>query len=214
MNASSCPSGSRTVSSPSASQLGRRLRVRPGVRESALERFERGRVAELEVDLTQARCAVGGARSAATLPRVQADVVVVAAGGEERRRGQLRLFFEAERVAVEGAGAGHVGDLQVHVADERLGGHRGGRLVERLREQVLQVERQRDHVHAVPVAGALPALARPVGVELDPEAVGVAQVERLGDAVVGGALERPRRVATRRTLSASAARLGCSQATW
>lgn len=119
--------------------------------------------------------------------------MVVAAGGEERRGGQLRLFLEAERVAVERRGAGHVGDLQVHVPDAGVRRDRGGGLVERLREQVLEVERQGGHVQAVAVAGALPALARSVGVELDAEAVGVAEIQRLGDAVVGGALERPAR---------------------
>ena len=52
--------------------------------------------------------------------------MVVAAGSEERRRGQLRLFFHAERVAVERGGAGDVGDLQMHVPDERVGGDSAG----------------------------------------------------------------------------------------
>ena len=34
--------------------------------------------------------------------------MVVAAGRQEGRRGQLGLLLEAERVAVEGGGAGHV----------------------------------------------------------------------------------------------------------
>ena len=60
-----------------------------------------------------------------------------------------------------------------------------------LREQVLQVERQGDHVHALAVRRAFPAVAGSVGVDLDAEPVGIAQVERLGDAVVGSAVDRP-----------------------
>jgi hypothetical protein len=63
----------------------------------------------------------------------------------------------------------------------------------RLRHQVLEVERSRRHVHAVAVAGARPLLARSVGVDLDPQPVRVAEVERLRDAVVGGAVDRPAR---------------------
>ena len=72
-----------------------------------------------------------------------------------------------------------------------VSGETAGRARRGLREQVVEVERQGDHVDAVAVGGALPLLARAVGVELDAEAVGIAEVQRLGDAVVGGALERP-----------------------
>ncbi len=77
------------------------------------------------------------------------------------------------------------------MSDGRVRRYRRGGLLAELRQQVIQVERQRDHPHPVAVGGPLPALARAVGVYLDPQAVGIAQVQRLGDAVVGGPLERP-----------------------
>src|SRR5215210_4888565 len=68
----------------------------------------------------------------------------------------------------------------------RIGCLGGVRVVE-LVEQALDVERPGDHRETtVLVAG--PLISRPVGCQLDAVAVGVAQVERLGDAVVGGAV--------------------------
>ena len=61
------------------------------------------------------------------------------------------------------------------------------RRVVELAEQALDVERQRRH----PLAHlALPELARPVGVDLDPVQVGVAEIDRLADVVVGEPLQR------------------------
>jgi hypothetical protein len=64
-----------------------------------------------------------GWRSGATLalPGVEADVVVIAACGEEGRRIAHPLReFEAENVAVEGECAVEVGDLEVDVTDAGL----------------------------------------------------------------------------------------------
>src|SRR4029453_17082863 len=56
-------------------------------------------------------------RAALRLPRVQTDVVVVAAGGDERCLvAHPRLFLEAENAAGEGESPGESGALQVHVA--------------------------------------------------------------------------------------------------
>src|SRR5579871_1811525 len=61
-------------------------------------------------------------------------------------------------------------------------------------EQRLQVERAREHRHALAAAGPRPLLDGTVAVELDAIAVVVGEVDRLADAVVGGALKRdPRR---------------------
>ena len=57
-------------------------------------------------------------------------------------------------------------------------------------EQVVDVERAREHADALAARRGRPRLARAVGVELDAVAVGVGQVDRLGDAVVGGAGDR------------------------
>ena len=50
-------------------------------------------------------------------------------------------------------------------------------------------EAVRDHGDFLAAGRARPLLTRPVPIELDPVAVGIAEVERLADAVVGGALE-------------------------
>ena len=124
------------------------------------------------------------------LPAVGADVMVVAAGAEERCGGaELRHQSEAEDVAVEADALDDVGDLEVDVADHGAGGDRlerlGGRIVE-LAEQAARVERQRRH----PLGDEpLPALAGAVPVDLDPVAVGVGQVDRLADEVVAEADE-------------------------
>ena len=66
---------------------------------------------------------------------------------------------------------------------------RGLRLVPALAEQALEVEPPREHRQ--PALGrAGPRRLGPVPVELDPVLVRVAQVERLADAVVAGAVER------------------------
>jgi len=79
----------------------------------------------------------------------------------------------------------------MHVTQHRS--HRYGRrlLAGGLREKVIQIEGQRDHLHAPAVLRALPLLARAIDIELDPEAIGVAQVDRFGDSVVGDAIDRP-----------------------
>ena len=163
------------------------------IRQRVLQRFE-CLAAELELHAAQARGVLRRGLGAGALPGVEPHVMVVAARREERRRGQPRLLLEPQCPSVEVDRPGHVRDLQVDVADDGARGDlrvRGGRP---LCEQILDVERQGVHVQAAPVGGGRPPLAGPVGVELDAEAVGVAQVERLRDAVVGGALEAPARL--------------------
>src|SRR5579884_573030 len=87
-------------------------------------------------------------RGAAAAPDVDADVVVVAACGEEQRPGVLSEHdVEAEDPMVERFGAREVRDAQVDVAQARPrvdarpcpAGPRG------LREQAVEVERLRAH---------------------------------------------------------------------
>jgi hypothetical protein len=57
---------------------------------------------------------------------LNAQVVVVAAGGDERGAGEARHHVEAEDVVVEGQRAVDVADVQVDVADaEAVGRHTG-----------------------------------------------------------------------------------------
>ena len=60
-------------------------------------------------------------RDARAAPDVEAEVVVVAAGGDERGRVEQRHHLEADDVAVEGEPALDVADVQVHVADDEAG---------------------------------------------------------------------------------------------
>ena len=122
-------------------------------------------------------------RGTAALPGVAAQVMVVAACAQERRlRPELRHQIEAEQVPVEGDRLVDVGDAQVDVAHRRPVRQpgEGSSSLGALAEQVVEVERP-----ACPSARRpLPQLPRPVGVDLDPVVVGVAEVERLADGVV------------------------------
>ncbi len=62
-----------------------------------------------------------GRRATLALPGVEADVVMVAAGGEKCGAGADALGdLEAEDIAVEGEGAIEVGHLEMDVADARF----------------------------------------------------------------------------------------------
>ena len=114
--------------------------------------------------------------------------MVVAAGAEERRLlAQRGHHVEAEHVGVERVRRGDVGDLQVHVAHDRAGGQPVERLGLHAAHEIVDVERLRgESLRNV----ALPERARAVPVDLDAVPVGVAQVDRLADDVVGEAGER------------------------
>ena len=187
---SSCPSGSRTD----------RPRPAPCVAGGSVVACRRAsarapparprRRARTRSAAAPARCPAGA--FAAALPRVQADVVVVAAGGQEGGRRELRLLVEAERVAVEGGRAGHVGDLQMHMTDAGLG--RASRRGARPWDCASRSSTSNGSVTMFtpwPSGGPLPLRARPVRVDLDAQSVRIAQVQRLGDAVVGRAVDRP-----------------------
>src|SRR5213080_5548806 len=62
--------------------------VRRPLGEGALERVERGGVAELEAHLAQARSAFRRRPGTLALPRVQSHVVVIPAGRQESSRGK------------------------------------------------------------------------------------------------------------------------------
>ena len=140
-------------------------------------------------------------RRAPALPRVRAQMMVVAARAQECRLvAELRHQVESHHVAVEPDALLDVGDAQVDMAhssargQDRCGLGVGG-------EQVVDVERPGADAVRLPV----PETPRPVGVDLDPVVVGVAQIERLTDEVIGragqlnavgdGVLHPPREVA-------------------
>ena len=69
-------------------------------------------------------------------------------------------------------------------------GLRARRVGRDARQQVLEIERRGEHPDTRARSGRRPRLARSVGVDLHAVVVGVAQVERLGHAVIGGTGER------------------------
>ena len=143
---------------------------------------------ERDLEPAQPEGAGRGRRRSLAGPRVDADVVVVAAGGEEQRAGVAADGdLEAERAGVEVLGRGELGDVEVDVPDPRSHGHpvRLGVCGLQLAEDAVEVERQ--GVHLQLAVGVAPLLARAVPVDLDPVALRVAEVERLADQVVGGA---------------------------
>ena len=130
-------------------------------------------------------------RDARTAPDVESEVVVIAARGQERRPGEDGHLLEAERVAIEGEPSLEVADMKVHVADREAFGRVAARLLTRHRlDKPAHVERPGEHPHALAGRRGRPALPRAVRVELDSVVVRIREVDRLGYAVVGGAVDR------------------------
>src|SRR5206468_3711294 len=78
-------------------------------------------------EVIQARGPGGGRRCPWACPRVEADVVMIAARREEHRVPPIAArHLEAEHVTVEGKGTVEVGNGEVDVADAGIGvnGHR------------------------------------------------------------------------------------------
>ena len=115
-------------------------------------------------------------------------VVVVARGHEQRAGISAHGHVESGRPGVEALGGVEVRDVEVDVADGRPLGH-PARAVLLLGQQVGEVEGERVHLQ-LPI-GVGPLRARPVAVDLDPVALGIAQVQGLADEVIGGAREPP-----------------------
>ena len=174
------PASSSRVSSPA-----------PATRASAS--VERRRIGQHDLEGVEPECPGGRGRRARALPGVAADVMVVAAGAEEERPGVgAGRDVEAERARVERLGRGDVRDVQVHMAEHGPGGHLRHRRLGQVGHHTGHVERQRRHAHGAGVP--VPLLGRAVTVDLDAVALGVAQVDRLADEMVGGAGERPARL--------------------
>ncbi len=157
-----------------------------------------GLVRQLHAEVAQTHGVRRRRRSALALPGIQSDVVMVAARRDE---GHAELIHhahdvEAEHAVIEVHGFVQVADVQVHVADARLGRDGQVELVILLEvaEQGVQVERFAPVAQAaVRTAGdVLAVLERPgpilgrLGVQLDAVAFEVVEVGGLGHDVVGG----------------------------
>jgi len=88
-------------------------------------------------------------------------------------------------VPAQGSATVEVPHVQVHVAHDRPGRHAVPRRLAAGSDDVLNVQRPRVNCQLAGVV--LPGRPRPVGVDLDAESVGVVEVERLADEMVGGA---------------------------
>ena len=85
--------------------------------------------------------------------------------------------------------------------------HAGYRSRLPLPQQIVEIEPAREHRQRS-VRRARPLLFGPVPIELDAVLVGIAQIERLADAVIAGAVELNAGLITRCSASASAGRVG------
>ena len=84
---------------------------------------------------------------------------------------------------VEGGGRLQAVHVEVDVPENRTRRRAGPRRSAPCRDEVLDVQRIGRHHQLLPPGP--PAVARPVGVDLDPQAVGVGQVQRLAHQVIG-----------------------------
>ena len=91
---------------------------------------------------------------------------------------------ETERFRVELRCQGQIPDAQMHMPHHRTGGYSSPCLITRCLEQTGQVERVGSHHQLTP--NPAPGLSWPIGVDLDSETVGIPEVERFADQVVGG----------------------------
>ena len=130
--------------------------------------------------------------------------MVSACAQEERARVAPHHAIEAERFGEEHGALVDVADVQVHVTHHGSGRHTDPRCVARGAHEFLNVHRVGGH-HQFAIHPP-PGLARPVGVDLDAEPIGVLQVERLAHEMVARAgvdadgTEMPDEAAERRAI--------------
>jgi putative mRNA 3-end processing factor len=174
---------------------GRLLDFDPGAVESLANRPD-GIAGDAQFEPRQpaTRCGRGS-----PVPGVQPDVVVVVAGGDEQRPVPLLADGQVERVDVEAACGGDVGDFEVNVADVCFGWHALRIAFHRSLSERVQVEWKGIHLDATVANRPLPA--RPVAVHLDAVVLGVPEVQRLADVVVRGAGQLPTVLDTDESLS-------------
>ncbi len=180
------PDGSAAATPPPSSLCCRR--------EPLAHRRDRRLVRNDDLEAVETARALRWRRHADTGPRVEPDVVVVAAGRGEHGPGiAADRDVEPDAVDPERGRASEIGDLEVHMAEHGPVRHRRRLAVgARLGEQSFEVEGKRRHRDLL--ALSRPFRAGSVAIQLDPVALGVREVERLADEVVGGAAEMPARV--------------------
>src|SRR5215217_1498155 len=141
------------------------------------------RVVKHDRPVAQTHPALLGRRHALPAPYIEAEVMMVAAGGHERRgAGHERHELEPEHIAVEAQTSLQVAAVKVHVADHES--------VPGLAPRLLTGDggQQAVDVQGIRAAGVVqrprPPLARSVGGQLDAVSVGVRKVDGLVGAVI------------------------------
>ena len=117
-------------------------------------------------------------------------MVVVTSRREESGRGtEVHHQIEADHFPVEAFGLGQPADLEVDVADGRARRQAlpRRRRLRKLAQEVVHVQGDGPDLYLSAPVG--PLLTGTVAVKLDPVTVGIGQVDRLADVVVGETLE-------------------------
>src|SRR5205823_12252732 len=115
-----------------------------------------------------------------------ADVMMISSRGDEQRTRELLNYVKARNAMIRRCGLAHVGHLVMHLSQTRLGFEalEWPAVTLRLRQQALEIEWICRHLH-LPVAPG-PFAAWTVAINLNAIAIGVREVDRLADRVVGG----------------------------
>src|SRR5262245_24907122 len=143
---------------------------------------------KLDDEESQPDGAHGRRRRADAGPRVETDVMMVAARRDEQRARAIALHqIESQHIGIEPLSLVQVRHVQMHVPDDGAAGEAGACPASRVRQQPLQIEWIR--AHAQVVANEWPLDARSIAIDLDAVAVRIGEVDRLADAVVRGALQ-------------------------
>jgi hypothetical protein len=110
--------------------------------------------------------------------------MVIPTGGEKQRTGVTpHGLIEAKSPVVEALGRFEVTDMQMDVSHRRTGRRSVPRLPPAGREEILDVERVGRHREFA--AAVAPGAARPIDVYLDAEAIGIGEIQRFADEMVG-----------------------------
>jgi len=116
-------------------------------------------------------------------------MVMIATGRKEQRAWVLpHHAIEADTFGVKRRSLFEIAHVKMHVSDDRSRGCSAPSLVAGLLQQPCDVQRIRCH-HQLPSHSA-PALARPVGVDLDAQTVRILEVQRLAHQVIAGSWAR------------------------
>ncbi|MNY13112.1 hypothetical protein D3C86_1462290 [compost metagenome] len=123
---------------------------------------------------------------AAAVPCIHRQMMVIAAGREERRvRARILRRSQADGLFVEGAGGGDFADPQVNVPDAHP--RRCSLIVASFGvcqlHEVIDIELFGAHFHHA--AAPDPGVLRPVAINLDAVAFGIVEIDRLADIVIG-----------------------------